>query len=308
MRNSTHPIGVLNPGTPSQRSIQRTLNFSKDETKQDSLNDQPRQTKCNAEPPEKQGWSNEYALNNETIAEPTERHGSAQDPANLSGEFGRYEILRKIGEGGMGSVFLAQDRQLDRVVALKVPSFSRSDRNGVRWFYREARSMATIRHTSICPIYDVGNMNGRHYLTMAFIDGRPLSELLNDGEPMMFEPQLADTCSSSDSLRTQLVNSRRISDRHIAVLIRKLASALFAAHEAGVVHRDLKPSNIMIGDDLAPVILDFGVAHRESANETQLTKTGVALGTPYYMAPEQVEGNPSAIGPATDVYALGVIM
>jgi serine/threonine protein kinase len=248
----------------------------------------------------------------------------AQAAPEILGSFGRYEIIRKIGEGGMGFVYLAQDTLLDRAVALKVPDLARSDEYGIRWFRREARAMATVSHSSICPIYDIGVIDDRNFITMAYIDGTPLADVLQDGKPLSFgystdrnsmtkcragvRTQASSANVDSQDSATWRDNETRTSHRQIAMLIGKLAAGLAAAHEAGIVHRDLKPSNIMITSELEPIILDFGVAHRDNANETQLTKTGIALGTPYYMAPEQVEGNPQAIGPATDIYALGVIM
>src|SRR5262249_59488864 len=100
-------------------------------------------------------------------------------------QIGRYRIVRKLGQGGMGTVYLAHDTQLDRPVALKVPHFKASDGQGVlERFLREARSAARLDHPNICPIYDVGEVNGVHYLTMAFVSGKPLSDLLTGGKHM----------------------------------------------------------------------------------------------------------------------------
>src|SRR6185436_15440447 len=100
----------------------------------------------------------------------------------IPNEFGRYRIERELGRGGMGVVYLAHDLQLDRRVAIKIPFFSNSDgKETIERFYREARAMATVQHANLCPIYDVGQFDRWHYLTMAFIDGRPLADLLKGG-------------------------------------------------------------------------------------------------------------------------------
>lgn len=142
--------------------------------------------------------------------------------------------------------------------------------------------MATVHHPNLCPVYDVGVINDVHYMSMAYIEGRPLTDYVK-----------SDT---------------EIQARQVAAVVRKIAIALNEAHKAGIIHRDLKPDNIMINTRKEPVIMDFGLARRESANEAGLTKTGQIMGTPSYMAPEQVEGNNDLIGPRTDVFALGVIM
>ncbi|MBI1915192.1 MAG: HEAT repeat domain-containing protein [Planctomycetes bacterium] len=205
----------------------------------------------------------------------------AQRP--LPEQFGRYRILKKLGAGGMGTVYLAQDGELDRPVALKVPHFAGDDDPNARArFRREAQAAATLSHPNLCPVYDVGEIDGAAYLTMAYIDGKPLSAFLRPERPF---PQ-----------------------RNAAALVRKLAAALREAHAKGIVHRDVKPSNVMINTRNEPVIMDFGLARRSIAGDARLTKSGAILGTPAYMAPEQVNGDVQAIGPPCDVYALGVIL
>jgi serine/threonine protein kinase len=183
----------------------------------------------------------------------------------------------------MGSVYLAHDPQLDRRVALKVPHFTAEDGPDVlERFRREARAAATIEHPNICPVYDVGEADGVNYLSMAYIEGRPLSDLLKGGKP---QPQ-----------------------RGVAAVVRKLALALEEAHKKGVIHRDLKPSNVMINRRKEPVLMDFGLARRVGGGEARLTRSGSVMGTPAYMPPEQVNGDVAAMGPACDVYSLGVIL
>ena len=204
-------------------------------------------------------------------------------PATVPQQFGRYQIERELGRGGMGTVYLALDQQLDRKVALKIPTFQdENDFEAIERFYREARAMATVQHANLCPVYDVGQFEHWHFLTMAFIDGPSLSAILKtEGRMPVVEA---------------------------AALLRKVALALQKAHEFGIVHRDLKPSNIMLTSDKEPVIMDFGLARRHRAGEAEITQSGAVFGSPAYMAPEQVEARHNEIGPATDVYALGVIL
>ena len=218
-----------------------------------------------------------------TVATLTPAHeASGDEPPELPEQFGRYRILRPLGQGSMGSVYLAHDSSLDRAVALKVPRLALGgDRRVLERFYREARAAATLEHPNLCPVYDVGEINGIPYLTMAFVEGRPLSELFRaEG---MLEP------------------------RRIAAMLHPLALALQEAHTRGVVHRDLKPANIMLNARGEPVVMDFGLARREQPDEARLTHQGSLVGTPAYMAPEQVQGKVDTLGPPCDIYALGVI-
>jgi hypothetical protein len=209
--------------------------------------------------------------------------GTASPFGQLPAAFGRYQILKVLGQGGMGSVYLAHDTQLDRRVALKVPHFAPGDDPKVRErFFREARAAATLHHPNLCPVYDVGEHAGTHYLTMAFIEGRPLSALVGGPRPLL--------------------------TRQVAALLRKLALGLAEAHRHQVIHRDLKPSNVMLGPRGEPVVMDFGLARRGGGADSRLTQQGTLMGTPAYMAPEQASGNPDEMGPSCDVYSLGVIL
>lgn len=208
---------------------------------------------------------------------------SAGTIGSLPEIFGRYRINKKLGEGSMGSVYLAHDTQLDRPVALKVPRIApQDDPKVLERFHREARAAALFRHTNLCPVYDVGEQSGIHYLTMAYVDGTPLNVLIRQGPPF--------------------------SQHQAATLVRQLALALAYAHRHGVVHRDLKPSNIMMTAGHEPVIMDFGLARRADGDAIRLTQTGDIMGTPAYMPPEQVTGDLTLIGPVSDVYSLGVIL
>jgi serine/threonine protein kinase len=207
----------------------------------------------------------------------------AGSPVRLTERLGRYHILRELGRGAMGTVYLAHDSQLDRLVALKVPQFTAADGPEVRQrFLSEARAAATIEHPNVCPVYDVGEIDGTPYLTMAFLHGQPLSRLLEEPTPL--------------------------SERQAASLVHQLTGALQAAHERGVIHRDLKPSNIMLNARGEPVILDFGLARRQSENGARITQIGQPVGTPAYMSPEQVAGALGVMGPGCDIYALGIIL
>lgn len=197
--------------------------------------------------------------------------------------FGRYTLEQQLGQGAMGTVYLASDRLLNRHVALKLLRVKPEDgAELVERFYREARSMASLQHANLCPVYDFGEVDGQPYLTMAYISGRPLSEFLVDRRPLV--------------------------TRDAVKLVRTLALALHQAHQRGIVHRDLKPANIMITQEGEPVLMDFGLARRQQSGEVEITQHGMILGSPAYMAPEQVEGNLDQIGPQTDVHALGVIL
>lgn len=206
-----------------------------------------------------------------------------EPPAELSGTFGRYQIVKRIGQGGMGAVYLANDTQLGRQIALKVPRLGPDDGPKVlERFAREARAAATLNHPNICPVFDVGEVNGTPYLTMAFVEGRPLSDFIRADKP--------------------------VPARQAAAIVRKLAIAMQEAHAKGVVHRDLKPANVIVNQRKEPIVMDFGLAHSTRAEEARLTGAGAVVGTPAYMAPEQVGGKAEAVGPAADIYSLGVIL
>ncbi len=198
-------------------------------------------------------------------------------------EFGRYRLLKVLGEGGMGAVYLAHDTELDRKVALKLPHFvgGKSKDQGER-FRREARLAANLSHPNICRIHDIGEHDAQMYLTMEYIEGKTLNDIIKAKGAI--EPRTA-------------VN-----------LVKRIASAVQVAHAQGIIHRDLKPANIMIKKDRDFVIMDFGLARRVEQEEVQLTATGAVLGTPAYMAPEQLRGENNAVGPQSDVYSLGIIL
>jgi serine/threonine protein kinase len=197
--------------------------------------------------------------------------------------FDRYKIIKTLGQGGMGTVYLALDTELDRQVALKVPVFGEEDRDlAIRRFYREARAAATLTHRNICPVHDVGKIDDVHFLTMAYIEGEPLKALMQQNEPL-------SSCQVID-------------------IVQKLALALQEAHDHGVIHRDLKPSNIMLDKRGEAIVMDFGLAKRQDQVDASLTHPDALAGTPAYMAPEQLSGGGERVGPLSDLYSLGVIM
>jgi serine/threonine-protein kinase len=184
--------------------------------------------------------------------------------------------------GGMGSVFLARDTQLEREVALKVPRLA-NDETGtlVQRFLREAKAAATLSHPNICPIYDVGEQSGIQFIAMGYIEGRPLTAYIE--------------------------SNKRQPERQVAMVVRKIALALEEAHRRGIVHRDLKPANIMIDRRGEPIVMDFGLACRVDDRSTRLTQDGILVGTPAYMSPEQIDQR-TTVGPASDIYSLGVLL
>ena len=192
--------------------------------------------------------------------------------------FGRYRLVELLGRGGMGEVWRAYDNEIDRVVALKMllPHISQ-DPDYEKRFRREARAAARLDDPHVVPIYDVGEIDGRLYVTMRLIDGTDLHTLLESG-PL---------------------------DTHRAVaIIEQIASALQRAHRTGLVHRDVKPSNILIDENDFAYLIDFGIAR--TAEETGVTATGAAIGTWAYMAPERF--NTGEIHPSSDIYALACVL
>ena len=210
----------------------------------------------------------------------------ANDQAGtLTGQkLGVYQLLEKIGEGGMGAVYKARDLSLDRTVAVKVlPAAMAADKVYVQRFVREARAVAKLSHRNLVHIYHVGQREGLYYFAMEFVPGQTLRQRLAASGPLTVEEFL------------------RIGGQ--------VLSALERIHSVGVTHRDVKSANVIIEEGTARAVLtDFGLAKEhgpESGGLEGLTSAGVVLGTPEYMSPEQAEGRPA--GPPSDLYSFGVM-
>jgi eukaryotic-like serine/threonine-protein kinase len=191
---------------------------------------------------------------------------------------GKYQILELVGEGAMGNVYRALDPVLNRSVAIKVMSDAIAREGALRdRFMREAQAAGSLQHPNVVTVYDFGEVEGHLFIAMEFVDGIDLEHIIDERVPMSM-------------------------DERIGIAIDVLLGLSYA-HKHGVVHRDIKPANIRVTEDGHAKIMDFGVAHLDSA---KMTATGVMIGTPNYMAPEQVTGQ--KIGPATDIFSVGALL
>jgi serine/threonine protein kinase len=192
-----------------------------------------------------------------------------------------YDVQSVLGRGGMGVVYRARHLKLNRTVALKMLlSGAYADLHELARFQREAEAVAGLNHPNIVQIHDVGELDGKPYFTMEFVEGQSLAEALA-GMPQPARPT--------------------------AEFVATLARAVQVAHEGGIIHRDLKPANVLLAMAGMPKIADFGLARRFES-DADLTMSGARIGTPSYMAPEQAAGQTSLIGPSADIYALGAIL
>lgn len=201
----------------------------------------------------------------------------------LPAEFGDYRLLEEIGRGGMGVVYRALQKRLNREVALKMILRSRlADPSDMQRFRSEAEAAARLEHENIVKVYEVGEFDGRPYFSMQYIPGPSLADVLKAG-PL---PQ-----------------------RRAARIVAAVARAIQCAHDRGMLHRDLKPANILLTDDDTPLVTDFGLATQFTAPSSGLTLSGAVVGTPSYMSPEQAAGRRGGpLSPASDIYSLGCIL
>jgi serine/threonine protein kinase len=218
-----------------------------------------------------EGWSSPAGLDHLGAAA-----GQVLKPGTMLA--GRYEIRELLGQGGMGAVYKAWDRELERLVALKViRSELASNPEALRRFKQELILARQVTHRNVIRIYDLGEANGAKFITMEYIEGRDLKALLNE--------------------------RGKLPSEEAARIITQVASALEAAHAEGVIHRDLKPQNIMMDAQGKVSVMDFGIAR--SVEQSGMTQTGLLMGTPEYMSPEQARGEP--IDGRSDLYAVGII-
>lgn len=200
---------------------------------------------------------------------------------NREQEFGKYQLLGELGRGGMGVVYRARQTDLDRDVAIKMilsNQFASDDE--IRRFYAEARAAGRLRHPNIVGIHEVGEIHGQHYFAMDCVDGSSLARRLDAGP---------------------------IDPREAAACLAAVARAVHYLHENGIIHRDLKPSNILLDAAGKPCVTDFGLAKVFDA-DTGRSSSGMIVGTPGYMSPEQAAGEIEVISPKSDIYSLGAIL
>ncbi len=213
-------------------------------------------------------------------------------------EFGGFELLEELGRGGMGIVFRARQKDLDRIVALKMilaNQFATDEE--VHRFHTEARAAGSLRHPHIVGIHEVGAHLGQHYFTMDFIEGQSLAELSAQS--------FHHSASLQDDHKSQPLKSFDV-DR-IARCMRDIAQAVNFLHDNDIIHRDLKPANILVDTEGRPHVTDFGLAKVLAGGEDH-TRSGQILGTPSFMAPEQAAGRAGTVTSGSDIYSLGAIL
>lgn len=206
---------------------------------------------------------------------------SVAAPGFVKRDFGDYELLEEIGYGGMGLVYKARQKSLDRIVALKLLLFGpHAPPDSVKRFRAEAVATAALQHPNLVAIHEVGFCEGQHFIAMDYVEGRSMAALIH-GNPLPA--------------------------RRAAGYVKTIAEAMHYAHERGILHRDLKPANVLIDSSDQPRVTDFGLARRLEGGP-ELTITGQVLGSPNYMPPEQAVGKGGKVSRRTDVYALGAIL
>ncbi|MFH1228661.1 MAG: tetratricopeptide repeat protein [Planctomycetota bacterium] len=198
----------------------------------------------------------------------------------MANTFGKYILERKLGQGGMGAVYLALDPALNRKVALKI--ITSNDAELLERFQREAQAVAKLKHPNIVQVYEAGAAGKQHYFTMDYIEGISLEQAIS--------------------------SAKRPNIQNIARIVLQVASALHYAHGQHIIHRDIKPANIMITKQGQAYITDFGLAKQLTGLDRSLTMSGTAIGTPNYMSPEQAQGKKDEVDPRSDIFSLGATM
>ncbi|MFT7619460.1 MAG: serine/threonine protein kinase, partial [Planctomycetota bacterium] len=264
----------------------------------------------------------EETIASEYLSAITEARGEVDvESPEVDGEhIGPYRLIKELGRGGQGIVWLAEDTRLGRNVALKVLTGMGPGAEGhLARFKREAALASKLEHPGICGVHDTGIEGGVPYIAMRYVDGETLGERLSRlgaettaGEPCSFisfdDDGDEDKVTKSTSTTSSSSIDRPELDRTIAAF-EKIALAMHAAHEVGIIHRDIKPGNIMLTKDNEPILLDFGLARDDSDDSgPSLTQTGDLFGTPAYMSPEQITGHRVVLDRRSDIYSLGVTL
>src|SRR3954462_1603240 len=202
-------------------------------------------------------------------------------PTGDLAEIGKYRIISQIGEGAMGVVYRGIDPVLNRPVAIKVMNDAVARDKELRArFLREAQSAGSLQHPNVVTVYDFGEVDGHPFIAMELVEGADLDELLRRNAPLTLVEKID--------------------------IVSDVLNGLSYAHKRGIVHRDVKPANIRIDEEGRARIMDFGIAHLHTSEATRMTRTGVMVGTPAYMSPEQITGSP--ITPASDIFSIGAVM
>lgn len=222
------------------------------------------------------------------------------------GEFGNYRLLKELGRGAQGVVYLAEEPRLRRRLAIKVLTTASAQTAGAQErFHREAELASKLVHPGICAVHEYGVAKGQAFIAMQYVPGSTLAEMIEEAK-LGTVSKVDSRQSLAGATGAGFVSRKGLSN--LLQIFEKLARALHAAHEVGLIHRDIKPANIMVAKDGSPVILDFGLARDTLDSGQTLTQSGQAMGTPAYMAWEQILGKRDKIDRRTDIYALGVTL
>jgi WD40 repeat protein/serine/threonine protein kinase/tetratricopeptide (TPR) repeat protein len=252
-----------------------------------------------------------------TIAPGAHAAAASASPPEAPGEdglpaltrVGHYRMIRSLGRGAQGQVYLAEDTRLERKVALKVLGAAYAgSRAMLARFRREAAVASRLDHPSICSVYEAGEADGMPYIAMRYVEGESLAQRIAASKARVAAGTSAAAASGGGENPSSGLPSTREDVRRVTGLIEKAARGLHAAHESGLIHRDIKPGNIMVTPSGDPVILDFGLARDEDDKEQSLTHSGDLLGTPAYMSPEQLLAQRITLDRRTDIYSLGVTL